>query len=233
MNILTEDCHTNDTTLRCNIQILHPAVPSSNNSNISLCTHIIQSPPGPTHIMPAPSPPHVVRNVCTDTLPSPSIQEVDSDWLNTVSSVTSVGDCVMTGHNVVKNMFPNAEYDDIWCSGHVRLWINENKKTILNTHNVDIIHRDFNLVQQYCRTPEAVPLVFDLMVKKWNTVLHETHFTLLFNKSWRHRFCPRVVACITDGTHAYSGIPNQNLGLEGSLFAWCTLCPVTVCPVLH
>ncbi len=47
--------------------------------------------------MSPPSPPNVVRYVWTHT--PPTIQESDSDWLNMVSRVTSVGDCTMVGRD--------------------------------------------------------------------------------------------------------------------------------------
>ena len=75
------------------------------SSNNSLCTHIMQTPAAPTHIMSPLSPPNVVRYVRTHTLSPPTIQESDSDWLNMVSRVTSVGDCTMVGRDFKRFLY--------------------------------------------------------------------------------------------------------------------------------
>jgi hypothetical protein len=214
---VTENSNADATT----VDVLHPMLPQiARTTGSSLSTQTRQPP------APAPRTHHAqsVDNVFMPTimpaarsraLTAPSVEEAESDWLTEVALVTSLGDCAMAGHNAVKKTFPKAEYKPIYCSGHARLWITEHQKQIQNPLNIDIIHQDFNLAQKHCMTPEASPIVFDLMIKKWSSVLHEPNFALLFNKSWRTRFCPRVLACSTDGNHAYAGIPNHNLGLEG------------------
>jgi hypothetical protein len=151
------------------------------------------------------------------TLPPPTAEEANSDWLSSVTEATSLGDCAMQVHNAVKSFFPNATCKRVFCAGHTRLWILGNQKLLLDKGNLEMIKQDFHLAQKNCLTPEAAPIVFDLMISKWSHSLHEINFAQEFEKAWKSKFSPRVCACATDALGGYGGTPNHNLGLEGDL----------------
>jgi hypothetical protein len=175
---VTENSHPDDTT----VDVLHPMLPQiARTSASSLSTQTRQPPPPAPRTLHAQSVanvfmPNVMPAARSRAFPAPSIEEAESNWLTEVALVTSLGDCAMAGHNAVKKTFPNAEYKSIYCSGHACLWITEHQKQIMNPLNIDIIHQDFNLAQKHCMTPETSPIVFDLMIKKWSSVLHEPNF---------------------------------------------------------